>query len=221
LATVPDTSAGTSTVAGATAPASSAVPGLLERAKNILLAPKTQWPVIAPERTTPAQLYKGYVIPLSALAAVVSLVHMSIIGISLPVSGTIRMPLTSGLTSAALTFGFGLVALFLVSLIIDVLATSFGGMRDHRQALKTAAYAFTPAWVGTLFSLLPTLSTLLQLAAGIYGIYLLYLGLPILMRSGRDSAFGYTATVVLSTIMLGIVLGIVSATIGGVTHVSP
>jgi Yip1 domain len=213
MATVPHTSAGTSTVAGATAPASSAVPGLLERAKNILLAPKTQWPVIAPERTTPGQLYKGYVIPFAALAAVVSLDHKSIIGVSLPFSGTIRMPLTNGLASAVLTFGFGLVGLFLVGLIIDALAPSFGGMRDQRQALKTAAYACTPAWVGTLFSLLPTLSTLstlLQLAAGIYGIYLLYLGLPILMRSSRDRAFGYTATVVLCTIVLGIVFGIVS-----------
>jgi Yip1 domain len=207
MATAPHTPAGTS----AGAPVSSAAPALLERTKNILLTPKTEWPLIAPEPTTAARLYTGYVIPLAALAAVVSLVHMSIIGFRVPLSGTIRAPLASGLTSAILTFAFGLVGLFLVGLIIDALAPSFGGTRGRRQALKTAAYAFTPAWVGTLFSLLPALSTLLQLAAGIYGVYLLHLGLLVVMKSPRDRAFGYTATVVLCAIVIGIVFGIVSA----------
>jgi hypothetical protein len=159
--------------------------------------------------------------PLATFAAAISLVHMSIIGVSLPFSSAIRMPFTSGLTTAVLTFAFGLVGLFLVALIINGLASYFGGTHDQRQALKVAAYACTPAWLATVFSLLPTISTLLQLAAGIYGIYLLALGLPVLMKSPKDRAPAYTATVVLSTVLLCVAFGIISAAVGGLSHVSP
>jgi hypothetical protein len=221
MALTNETPAGLTSVPGPNAPSSGALPGLLERAKRILLAPKTEWPVIEAELTTPAQLYTGYVMPLAAFAAVISLVHMSIIGVSLPFSGTIRVPFTSGMTTAVLTFGFGLVGLFLVALIINGLVSYFGGTHDQRQALKVAAYAFTPTWLATVFSLLPTMSTLLQLAAAMYGIYLLALGLPVLMKSPKDRASGYTATVVLSTILLCVAFGIISAAVGGFSRVSP
>jgi hypothetical protein len=58
------------------------------------------------------------------------------------------------------------------------------------------------------------MGTLLGLLAGIYGIYVLYLGLPVVMRSPRERAGAYTASVVICTIVLGIILGVVSAAVG-------
>jgi hypothetical protein len=194
--------------------ASSALPGLIERVKNIVLSPKLEWPVIAPEPTTIAQLYIGYVMPLSALAAVLGFIHMSLIGVNVPFAGAIRTPMAAGLVYAVAAFGFGLVGLFLVGLIINALAPTFSGERDQRQALKVAAYSLTPAWLSALLALSPVLPTLLQLIAGCYGIYVLYLGLPILMRSPREKAAGYTAAVVICTLLLGILFGILSATAG-------
>jgi hypothetical protein len=196
------------------------LPGLIDRIKRILLSPREEWPIIASEPTSVAQLYTGYVVPLAALAAIMSFVRMSVIGVSLPFGGAIRTPMVAGLTYALVTFGFGLLGLFLVGLIINGLAPTFSGQRDQRQALKTAAYAFTPAWLSTVLSLLPGLATLLQLLAGIYGIYLLYLGLSPLMRSPKDKSFGYTVTVVICTIVLGIVLGAVSAATGAFSHMA-
>jgi hypothetical protein len=49
------------------------------------------------------------------------------------------LPIGSGLGYAILSFGFGLVGLFLVGLIINGLAPTFGGSSDRRQALKVAA----------------------------------------------------------------------------------
>lgn len=215
-----------SAMAGSAAAAAAPLPGtgtqlsgLLERIKNILFSPRTEWPVIEAEPTSIAQLYSSYVVPLAVFAAAVSLIRMSVVGISVPFGGTIRTPLMSGLMYAATTFGFGLLGLFLVGLIINALAPAFSGERNLRQALKTAAYAFTPAWIGTVLTFLP-LSTLLQLLMGIYGIYLLYLGLPVLMRSKRERAGGYTATVVLCTILLGVLFGLLSAAFGGAGRLS-
>jgi hypothetical protein len=197
--------------------AASHAAGLVERIKNILFTPKTEWPVIESEPTSIGALYIGYVAPLALLAALIAFVHMSIIGVSVPFAGTMRMPFTTGLMSLVTTFIGGFIGLFLVGIIINVFAPTFGGTRDLRQALKTAAYAFTPAWVSSIFGLLPALGTLLQFIAGCYGIYLLYLGLPIVMRARRESAAGYTATVVICTIVLGFVFGGVMAIIGGTT----
>jgi hypothetical protein len=119
------------------------------------LTPKTEWRVIEAEPTSVAQLYTGYVMPMAAFAAAMSFIRISVIGVSLPFGGTIRTPLASGLVSSVVTFILGLIGLFLVGSIINMLAPTFAGGRNQRQALKTAAYALTPAWLGTALTFLP------------------------------------------------------------------
>jgi hypothetical protein len=154
----------------------------------------------------------------AAFASLMSFVHMSLIGMSPPFGGVVRSPIGSGMVYALLAFGFGLLGLFLVGLIINLLAPTFSGVRNQRQALKVAAYSFTPAWLSTLLALSPVLPTLLQFVAGCYGIYVLYLGLPILMQAPREKAFGYTASVVICTIAIGLLFGVLSATTGYFGH---
>jgi hypothetical protein len=204
---------------GASAAASSWVqataPGFISRVKNIVLSPKTEWETIAPESTSVAQLYTGYIMILAALAAVLAFVHMSVIGARLPLGGGVmRYPMGSGLTTAVLSFVFGLIGVFLVGLIINGLAGTFSAQRDQRQAMKVAAYSLTPAWLSSILALSPVLPTLLQFLAGCYGIYVLYLGLPVVMRSPKEKAVGYTAAVVICTILLGIVFGVVAGGLG-------
>src|SRR5882757_4822430 len=169
---------------------------LIARVKNMVLTPKTEWPIVEREPTSIGQLYISYVAPLALLAAVLAFIHVTLIGVHLPFGGTIRQPFTTGLMSLVMTLVGAFVGLLIVGLVINVLAPTFGGVRDLRQAVKTAAHAFTPAWVGSLFGLLPAFSTLLQLAAACYAIYVLYLGLPVMMHGKQEKAAGYTATVV-------------------------
>ncbi|HEV7446482.1 MAG TPA: YIP1 family protein [Steroidobacteraceae bacterium] len=207
--------AGSGTGAAAAYPGAGAqaLRSLIERIKNIVLTPKTEWRVIEAEPTSVTQLYTGYVMPMAAFAAAMSFIRISVIGVSLPFGGTIRTPLASGLVSSVVTFILGLIGLFLVGSIINMLAPTFAGGRNQRQALKTAAYALTPAWLGTALTFLP-LGTLLQLIAGFYGIYVLYLGLPVMMRSQQDKAAGYTAAVVACTILVGILFAAAGAMSG-------
>ncbi len=194
-----------------------AAPGLMERIKNIILTPKTEWPVIEIEPTTISQLYKGYVVPLAAFSALMSFMRMSVIGIRF-----FRVPVLTGLAFVLVNFIFGLLGLYAIGWIIDMLAPTFTGQRDRRQAVKTAAYAFTPAAVGSVFGLLGLgLGTLLQLAAAVWGIYLLYLGLPVLMRSPREKSAGYTAAVIVCAILLFIVFGIIASVFNPMRSHSP
>jgi uncharacterized membrane protein YdcZ (DUF606 family) len=185
-----------------------AAPGLINRIKNIILTPKIEWPVIEAEPTTIAQLYQGYVVPLAAFSALMSFVHISIIGV-----GSSRMPLLSGLAYALVSFILGLLGLYVVGWVIDMLAPTFSGQRDRRQALKVAAYAFTPGAIGAIFVLLGALGALLHLAAGIWGIYLLYLGLPVLMRSPREKAPAYAGAVIVCAILLFVLFAIIMSAV--------
>ena len=214
----------TTAAAGASAAASNAwaaaapsAPALLARLKNIVLSPKTEWPVIALEPTTVPQLYVGYVVPLALLAALMGFLRISVLGVNSPFGGSFRMPISSGLTYTLTMFASVLFGVFVVGLVINALAPTFSGTREPRQALKVAAYSLTPALLSSVLALSPILPTLLQLLAGFYGIYVLYLGLPVLMQSPKEKAFGYTASVVICTILVGIVFAALStfAHIGG------
>jgi hypothetical protein len=116
----------------------------------------------------------------------------------------------TGLVSAILVFVMSIVAVFILSFIIDALAPTFGAQKNSSQAMKVAVYSYTPAWIAGVLNILPPLS-ILGILAGLYGIYLLYLGLPHLMKAPQDKAVPYTAVVV----VCAIVLSMVAAVVGG------
>ncbi len=187
---------------------------IVDRVKNICLTPNTEWPIIADEPTTSADLITGYVVPLAAIGAAAGFIGGSVIGRTLPFIGTYRVSLVAGLVGAVFTFVMAIVTVFVVSLIIDALAPSFGGEKNSIRALKVAVYSYTPAWVAGVLNILPLLGVLVVLAA-LYGLYLLYLGLPRLMKCPPDKAIGYTVVVVICAIVINLVIVAVGGTIAG------
>jgi hypothetical protein len=175
---------------------------LVDRVKNILLSPRAEWQVIDAEPATVSSLYTGYIAPLAAIPAICQAIGMSLIGMSIPfVGGHYKTPIGSALTSAVVAYVLGLVAVYIVALVVDNLAPTFGGTKNMTQALKVVAYSYTAAWVGGVFSLIPALG-IIGLLFGLYSLYLLYLGLPVLMKSPVDKAVGYTVVVVICTIII-------------------
>jgi hypothetical protein len=177
---------------------------LIARVKGILLTPKTEWPVIAGEPTTVADLYKGYILWLAAIPPLFAFLV------------TARFAPGLGLSQLVVSYALSLAMFYVVALIIDALAPNFGGTKDRVQALKTIAYAYTASCVAGVAIILPVVGLLIMIAAGIYGIYLLYLGLPHTMKCPPDKAGGYTAVVVIITIVLAFFVG---AIVGAVTGV--
>ncbi|MBI4755719.1 MAG: YIP1 family protein [Betaproteobacteria bacterium] len=187
---------------------------LVERVKKILLQPRSEWEVIRGEQTPAAELYRGYIIPLAAIGAVAGFIGFSLVGISVPMLGTQRMPIPGGLAMALATFAMGLVAVYAVAFIINALAPRFGARQDMAQALKVAAYSYTPGWLAGALQILPMLSPLILLAS-LYGLYLLHLGLQALMQGPKEKALPYTAVVVVCAFVVSLVLGMVASGIGG------
>jgi Yip1 domain len=181
---------------------------LVERGKRILLTPRAEWEVIDAEATTPQALYTGYVMPLAAIGPVALVIRLSLFGLRVPFGGAVyRVPIGSLGTSTVVRYVLTLVGVYVLALIIDGLASTFGGTPNRIQALKVAAYSSTAAWVAGIFAIVPALSLLGIL--GLYSLYLLYLGLPILMKAPSDKGLAYTAVVIVAAIVLFFVIGIV------------
>ena len=181
---------------------------LADRVKNILLTPKTEWPVIDAEPTTVADLYKGYIMPLAAIGPIAQAVGWTVFGLRVPFLGTYRTPIGTALVSALVTYLLTLAAVYVLAIIIDKLAPTFNGTPSQIQALKVAAYSSTASWVAGIFVLIPALSMLSIL--GVYSLYLLYLGLPVLMKTPPEKALSYTVVVILAAIVLFMVIGLAS-----------
>lgn len=199
---------------GSVPPAGIEIHGLIERVKRILMSPKTEWPVIAAEPRTARDIYFGYVAPLAAIGVIASLIGTTLIGVSVPLLGTVRTPIVAGVVGAILHYLLTFLGVFIVAMIVDALAPTFGGQKDPVRALKVTAYSFTASWVASVVTIIPMLG-IIALLAGLYGLYLLYLGLPVLMRCPEDKSIGYTVVVVICTFVVMFIVTIVTGALIG------
>lgn len=191
----------------------SATSGLVDRVKSILMKPKPTWEVIDGEPATVGGLYKGYIIPLAAIPVVCGLIGQVVFGVG-AFGFNYRPSPISATVSAILTYVLSLGMVYALALVIEALAPSFDGQKNRMQALKVATYANTAAWVAGVFQIYPPLG-LLALLGGLYSLYLLYLGIPQLMKAPQDKALGYTAVTIIVAIVLSIVItSVVGAVVG-------
>lgn len=183
---------------------------VIARAKKILFEPQTEWLVIDVERTTTQELYIGYIMPLAAIGPLAMLIGLSTMGINVPFVGTMQVPFSSLVTQTIVTYVMGLAGIYVLALIINAFAPMYSGGRQHEPGSQSDRLFGHLAWVGGIFNLVPALS-LLGLLASAYTLYLLYLGLPVLMKSPPDRAMGYTVAVIIAAVVLFVVIGVVSS----------
>jgi hypothetical protein len=181
---------------------------LVERVKEILLQPKSEWPVIESEPGDAGYLLTNYVAFLAAIPPVCSFIGGSIIGF-----GPYRIGIFSGLIHAIIIYVLTLVGVFVTAYLVDYLAGMFGGRRNFDNAMRVSAYAPTAAWLCGIFNIIPLLGILGIL--GLYSLYLLHTGLGALMRPATDKALIYTVAVVVCMIVIWfVIVGILAAIFG-------
>ena len=188
---------------------------LIDRAKSILLTPRSEWPVIAEEPDSVGGLYTRYILVVAAIPAVVHFVSASLIGVSVPVLGYYRVGVGAALSAAIISYVLALIGIFILTLIVNALAPTFGGQKSQVQALKTVAYTYTASCAASIVGLIPGLMLIAALAGGIYGIYLLNMGLPYTMKCPPEKSVGYTAVTIIVAIIVGFVLNLIVASAGG------
>jgi hypothetical protein len=181
---------------------------LVERAKTLILQPRAEWQVIDAEPHTVQDLYTRYVMILAAIPAVCSFIGLSLIGMGV-FGATYRVPIGSGVAHMVVSYLLSLGWVYVLALLIDALAPNFGGQKNFIQALKLAAFTPTAAWLAGVFFIIPSLSIIGSLLS-LYSLYLLFVGLPILMKSPEDKTVPYLAVIIIAAIVLTVVMVVIT-----------
>lgn len=179
---------------------------IVERVKKLMLQPKSEWQVIDGESHTVQGLYTTYVMILAAIPALCGFIGASFVGVTLFSGTAIRIPIAAGVVQLVIHYVLTLGMIYVLALLIDALAPTFGSQKNFMQAFKVAAFAPTAAWIGGVFSIIPVLG-IIGLLFALYTLYLLFLGLPVLMKTPQDKALPYTAVVVVVLIVISVVIG--------------
>ena len=172
---------------------------IIARVQQILLNPQAGWAQIDSEAASVQKLYVEYIVPLAAISAIAQLLGLLLSGLGFLILHTI------------VDFAFSLGAVYVFALIIDYLAPQFGGQKNFHQAFKLAAYMPTAAWVGGIFEILPGIGGIVHVIGALYSLYLLFLGLPVLMKPPSEKATTYTLVAIICAVVVGAVFGAIAA----------
>jgi hypothetical protein len=172
---------------------------ILSRAYGLFKDPKGEWEQIRAEQTTVPSILLGYVAPLAAIPVVCDLIGQALF------NPTFSMQIGDAFIRGFVTWLVSIGLVFFLGVLVNVVADHFEAEKDDLSAQKIAAYSLTPSFLSGVFSLWPPLwwLSLFALAAM---VWLMFRGLPILMRAPEETALGYAATVTIAAMVSFIVL---------------
>jgi hypothetical protein len=183
---------------------------VVERAKNIITAPNSEWNTINTEAAIPGKIITNYVFPLAAFAAIAAFIGYGFIGFE--TLGFRFRGINWGLYQALTVLISAICSVYVTALVVDMLAPSFGSEKNFNKSLQLVAYSFTPAWIGGLLAIFPPIA-LIGALFGLYGLYLMYIGLPKLKHTPADKQTGYFVVIILVTIVVYVIIGWILTTI--------
>ncbi|HEY3812996.1 MAG TPA: Yip1 family protein [Caulobacteraceae bacterium] len=185
---------------------------LIERVKNILLKPNAEWDRIEAEPASVQSLFMGYAIILAAIGPICQLIGSVVFGHCI-FFACYRPPIISAVVGAVVSYALALVGVFAFGFIIEALAPSFDAQKNRVQAMKVAVYSSTAAWLAGVFYIIPQLGALA--IVGLYSLYLLFVGLPKLMKAPKEKGTTYTIVAIVCAIVMWIVIGVVGGAVAG------
>lgn len=176
---------------------------IIDRVKNILITPQKEWQVINTEPGNATGITTTYLLPLILIGAIASLIGFGFIGVGL---GLFKIAGISWGIKMAIGYAIrNIASVFILAFIIDTIAPNFNAEKNFDKSFQVAAYCFTPTLVAGIFMIIPALG-FIAAAAGLYGLYLLYVGLPILKKSPADKSANYFVVVLVVSIVAGMIL---------------
>jgi hypothetical protein len=173
---------------------------LVDRVKGMLVEPRAEWVKVAAEPATVQSLYTGWIMILAAIGPAALLLAMHSIQFALA------------------QYLLALITTFLLAVIVDALAPTFGGTKDFIASLKLVAFSYTAVWLAGVLLLLGWLGYVLTLVATIYAFYTFALGAPVLGKSSTEKAVPFTLVFVLCAIALAFLTSFVFS---GITTMAP
>ena len=182
--------------------------GLFEQVKKIILSPKEAWLAIKSQPASVKDIYLKYIMLLAAIPALCTFIGLVVFGIKIPFMGVIRVSFFPTLVHQIFSYVIMLIGIGVSALILEKLAPKFEGSATYVDALKLAAFSMTPGFVAGVLHIIPWLG-LLAILAGLYGLYILWVGVPIMVGVPESKRLIYLIVSVVVSIIAGFIISIV------------
>lgn len=190
---------------------------IIERVKNIIITPKTEWVKISGEEQSLSSVLTSYVIPLSLIGAAATLIGWGLIGKSynFGILGSVALKgFDIGIKYAIISLVSVIAGFLITAFVVDALAPSFGSEKNLNRSGQLVGYGYTPSLIGAVLNIFPGLAWLGALF-GLYGIYLLYLGLGPVKKTPEDKKVVYLLVTIVVLVAVYFILGLILASIFG------
>lgn len=187
---------------------------ILDHVVGILSHPDREWEKIRDEPNSISHHYFSHTMLLALIPALAMYFGFTQVGWSIGSSEkTYFLTSTSAMQLAVMSYGAMIVAVFILGKFVDYMHETYWG-DDHRaHGIAVASYVSVPMFMAGVFMAYPILwlDILVAMAAVGYSVYLLYEGIPIIMRIDKDKGFLFASTVI--TIGLVMLVSMMAATI--------
>lgn len=187
---------------------------IIERVKQIVLKPRETWEIISQEEASIPLLLKEYLLILAAVPALASFLGRWIIGIRIPFAGVYHFGFGASLVNSIIGYVLTVASVWIAGRVISLLAPNFGSSRDDVKGFQVALYSYTPMLAAGVLNLIPSLSVLVFFA-GLYGLYILYIGLPIVMGTPKQKSLPYTIIIIVALILIYMIMNWITGAILG------
>ena len=188
--------------------------------KDFVLKPSATWEMVLKHEESTQSLIKERLSYYAAIPVLATFLGTLIFGMRIPIadSGGLtvvhRVAFGALLVRAVFQYGLTIGGIWLTGRIISYLAPRFGGIRDDGKGFKVAFYCSLPSLLASAIYLIPPLA-ILAFLAGIFGLYLMYIGLPLFMQVPKEKSLLYFITVIAVTIVIYAILSTVLANVHG------
>ncbi|MEX0605413.1 MAG: Yip1 family protein [Marinobacter sp.] len=169
----------------------------LSHTVGLLTHPDREWESIRNDSESIGKLYLGHVLLLALIPAVAGFYGTTQVGWQIGDGQVIRLTSSSALQLCMLFYAAMLAGIYIIGRFIDFFAATYEVKNDKPRGVILAAYTATPVFLLGIIAAYPNIwvNMVVGLAAIAYSVYLLYEGLPILMKIPEDRGFMFASSV--------------------------
>ncbi|MDJ0861876.1 MAG: Yip1 family protein [Gammaproteobacteria bacterium] len=186
---------------------------MLNHVWGLFSHPQQEWESIRDEPCTVTMCYVRHVLILAAVPAISAYIGAVQVGWSVGAEETTKLTASSALPIAIAFYLAMLAAVYVVGRLIHWMSQTFGAQTTLAQSVVLVTYTGTPLFLVGIVALypMPWVNMLFGIVALLYTVYLLYTGVPVVMKITKEQGFLFSSAVL--TVGMVTLVGMLAVTV--------
>lgn len=186
---------------------------ILNHVWGLFSHPQQEWESIRDEPCTVTMCYVRHVLILAAVPAISAYIGAVQVGWSVGAEETTKLTASSALPIAVAFYLAMLAAVYVVGRLIHWMSQTFGAHTTLAQSVVLVTYTGTPLFLVGIVALypMPWVNMLFGIVALLYTVYLLYTGVPVVMKITKEQGFLFSSAVL--TVGMVTLVGMLAVTV--------